>query len=82
LFGLKRLILNRLFSLGSQNNFTFFTVRQPLVGLGLLVIEVPRSHSDTPHSVELLWTIDRPVAETSDNKQHLTRDKHPWPRRD
>jgi hypothetical protein len=32
-----------------------------LVGLG----EVSRSHSDTPHSVGLLWTSDRIDAETS-----------------
>jgi len=41
------------------------------VDLGLLVIEVPRSHSDAPHSVELLWTSDRPVAKSSDNTQRL-----------
>jgi hypothetical protein len=38
-----------------------------------------RSHSlDTPHSVGVLWTSDRPNAETS-TSQHitLTRDKHP-----
>ena len=29
-----------------------------------------RSHSDTPHSVGLLWTSDQPDAETSDNTQH------------
>ena len=28
-------------------------------------VEVSRSHSDTPHSVGLLCTSDRPVAETS-----------------
>jgi len=28
------------------------------------------SHSDTLHFVRLLWTSDRPVAETSDNIQH------------
>jgi len=31
-----------------------------LVSLGLLY-EIPRSHSDTPHSVGLLWMDDRPV---------------------
>jgi len=31
-------------------------VQQPLVGQSLLIIEVSRSHSDTPHSVRLLWT--------------------------
>jgi len=39
-------------------------VRQPLVEHGLLNVEASRSHSDTPHSVVLLWTSDRPVAET------------------
>jgi hypothetical protein len=40
--------------------------RQPLGGLGRLIIEASRSHIlDTPHSVGLLWTSDQPVAETS-----------------
>jgi hypothetical protein len=39
--------------------------QQPLVGQGLLIIEASRSHSDTPHSVGLLWTSDQSVAETS-----------------
>jgi hypothetical protein len=39
--------------------------RQPLGGLGRLIIEASRSHSDTPHSVGLLCTSDQPVAETS-----------------
>ena len=38
-----------------------------LVGLGLLIVDVPRSHSDTPHSAGLLWKSDRPVAETTHN---------------
>jgi len=41
-----------------------FVVRQPLVELGLLSVEASRSHSATPHTVVLLWTRDRPVAET------------------
>ena len=38
-----------------------------------------RSHSDTPHSVGLLWTRDQPDVETS-TWQHTTlaRDKHSW----
>jgi len=36
-----------------------------LVGQSFLVIEASRSHSDTTHSVELLWTSDQSVAETS-----------------
>jgi hypothetical protein len=39
--------------------------QQSLVGLGLLVIEASRSHSDSPHSVGLLWTSDQSDAETS-----------------
>jgi hypothetical protein len=31
----------------------------------LLIIEASWSHSDTPHSVGLLWTSDKPVVETS-----------------
>jgi hypothetical protein len=41
------------------------------------------THSNTPQSVGLLWTRDRPVAETS-TWQHttFTRDRHPCHRRD
>ena len=45
--------------------------RQPPVGLGFLY-DAPLSHSDKAKAVGLLWTIDRPVAETSvwQNTQH------------
>jgi len=33
------------------------------MGRGLLIIEASRSHSETPHSVGLLWTGDQPDAE-------------------
>jgi hypothetical protein len=48
------------------------------VVLGLFIVEVSRSHSDTPLSVGLLWTSDRPFAEAS-TWQHttVTRDKQP-----
>jgi hypothetical protein len=54
----------------------FFMAQQPLMGQGRLIIEASRSHSDTPHSVVLLWTRDRCVAEAS-TRQHttLTRDR-------
>jgi hypothetical protein len=39
--------------------------QEPLVGQGFLIIEALRSHSDTPHSLRLLWTSDQPDAETS-----------------
>jgi len=38
--------------------------QQPSVGQGLFIIEPSPLHSDTPHSVELLWTDDQPEAET------------------
>ena len=41
------------------------TAQKPLLGQDLLNIEASRSHSDTQHQVGLLWTSDRPVAETS-----------------
>ena len=45
--------------------YNLFLVRWHLVGLGLLIVEAPRSHSDVPHSVEFLWTSDQPDSETS-----------------
>jgi hypothetical protein len=43
----------------------FIMAQQTLVGQGLRVIEASRSHSDTPHSVGLLWTSDQSDAEIS-----------------
>ena len=64
-------------------SFCIFLAQQPPVRQSLLIIKASRSHSDTPHSVELLWTSDQPDAETS-TWQHttLTRDRCPCPRRD
>jgi len=50
------------------------------VGQGLLIIEASRSHSDTPHSVGLLWTSDQPVAENSTWQR--TTERHPYSPRD
>jgi hypothetical protein len=60
-----------------HKNFLLPMAQQPLVGQGLLIIEALRSHSDTPHSVGLLWMSDQPDAETS-TWQHIifTRDTH------
>jgi hypothetical protein len=46
-------------------------LQQLPLGNGLFIIEASQ-HSDTPHSVGLLWKSDRPDAETSlpDNTQH------------
>jgi hypothetical protein len=40
------------------------TARQPIVVQGVLIIDVSRLHSDTPHSVGLLWMSDQPDKET------------------
>jgi len=46
-------------------------VQHLLVGQGLLITEASRSHSDTPHSVGVLFTSARTVAELiPDNTQH------------
>jgi len=45
--------------------FCFTAARQPLFGQGILIIAASRSHSDTSHSVGLLWTSDQPEAQTS-----------------
>ena len=56
-----------------QSNISFFGggAQQPPVGHGLLILEVSRSHSDTPHSVGLpgrvIRTTRRPLP---DNTQH------------
>jgi hypothetical protein len=57
--------------------------QQSALGHALLLIEVSRSHSDTPHSVGILWTSDQPDAEIS-NWPHvtLTRDRRQRPKRD
>ena len=59
------------------------TAQQPPVGQGFLIIEVSRSHSDTPHSVELLPKSDQPdaVASTWQHTTH-TRDRLLCPRWD
>jgi hypothetical protein len=44
---------------------TFFHGLTVLMGLSFLILEVSRSHSDTPNMVGLLWMSDQPVAETS-----------------
>jgi len=47
------------------SHFLIFHGSKAPLELGFLVVEVPRLHSNTPHSLWLLWTSDRPVAETS-----------------
>ena len=53
------------------------------VYLGLLFVQVSKSHSDTTRSVGFIWMGDWPVADTS-TWIHIpfTRDRHPSPQRD
>jgi hypothetical protein len=86
------LVMMKLGVLGADNKiifvrigwwfFFFFIAQQPLV-CRTLIIEVSQSHSDTPHSVGLVWTVDWPDAATS-TWQHptLTKGRRPCPRRD
>jgi hypothetical protein len=46
--------------------------QQDAVSQGLLITDASRSHSDTPHSVGLLWTSDQPDA----RDLYLTTHKH------
>jgi hypothetical protein len=62
--------------------FCFFSpvAQQTLMFEVLLIVEASRLHSDTPHSVGLLWTNDQADAETSTWQiTTLTRDRHPCP---
>jgi hypothetical protein len=43
--------------------FFFYLAFKALASLSLLIPEV--THKDTPQSVEIFWTSDQPVAETS-----------------
>jgi hypothetical protein len=43
----------------------FFVIAPKLIWGHKFLIKASRSHSDTPHSVVLLWTIDQPNAEVS-----------------
>jgi len=62
--------------------FFYHGVTAP-VGQGFPIIKDSRSHSDTPHSVGLLWTRDHPDAETSTwPHTTLTIDRYPCHRRD
>jgi len=63
--------------------YLFFVPQLTHSGLGRLPVEVSRSHTHASHSLELLWTRDRPFAETS-TWQHtvFTTDIYPCPRRD
>jgi hypothetical protein len=57
--------------------YCFPTARQALEGHGLLLVEVPWSRSDTPHSGARLWTSENPVAQNWDNTQRsLETDIH------
>jgi len=43
----------------------FFHDATALVSQGVSIVKVYRTHPDTPHSVDLLWTGGQPDVETS-----------------
>jgi len=57
--------INCLFFNDGNGLHTFLRRSTALVGVGVLIVEVPRPHSDILYKVRLLWTSDRSVAETS-----------------
>ena len=59
-----------------------FMARLTPAGQGLLIIKASRSHSDTPHSVGLPWTCDRPLADPSTQQPTTLFNIHPCLRRD
>jgi hypothetical protein len=54
----------------------FLVAKQSYSCQGHLPVEASRSHSDTQHSVGLLWTSDRPVAETFTCTTHKIHNRH------
>ena len=63
-------------------SFSSSIAHQPLLVQVLLDIEASRSHSDTPHSVELLWTSDQAVARLLPDNTQLSEEKYPYLWRD
>jgi len=65
-----------------NTSYNFPWLNSPLVDQDLFT-EASRSHSDTPHSIGLLWTSDQPDADLF-IWQHtiFTRDRYPCPRQD
>ena len=64
-----------------ETGFFFSMAQQPLVCQGLLIVEASRSHSDTPHSVWLLWTSDQPGRKDlylTTHKTHKRRHPCTW----
>lgn len=53
-----------------------FTARQLLVGQDLVIFDASRTHSDTPHPVDLLWMSDQADAEDLYLTKHNTRKTH------
>jgi hypothetical protein len=61
-----QLMYRNFFSKNQRMHIFFFQwLDSPLGAYAALFFDASRSHSDTPHSVGLLWTSDQPVAETS-----------------
>jgi hypothetical protein len=56
----------------SLKGIIYSMARQPIVGQGLLIVKASRSHSETSHSIGLLWTSDQPDADTANYTTYNT----------
>jgi hypothetical protein len=59
------------FSPPTFNTLPFYGSRT-LADLGLLIVEVPRSHPDMPHSVGLIWTSDQTALTHNTHKKQAS----------
>ena len=60
------------FSPPTFNTLPFYGSRT-LTDLGLLIVEVPKSNSDMPHSVRLLWTSDQTALTFKTHKKQTSK---------
>ena len=57
--------INYVFLNDGNGLHTFLRGSTTLVGVGVLIVELSRAHSDIPHKLDRSCTSDRTVAETS-----------------
>jgi len=68
-----RYVLQNLYHGRTEYNHNFFShVSTDLLCLGLPIVEISRSHSETPCPLGPLWASDRPVAEAATYTTHYS----------
>jgi len=68
----QNIVIDEIECIFSHEYILLYVAQQPLVGQDFLFIEGARSHSDTPHSVGLLWMIDQPDATQNTDKRQAS----------